>query len=134
MMDNSFTNELIYSIFNDFFLYYVRARDHNQSEENRNKSLEDMEAIIQMLLEETSNILINNNFLDVQGLSKMNVIDSTAPRYFYLGSLTLLLAFKINHFEKSEIISGVDSLIESVFTKLPYSRKFLPFSISNLLL
>lgn len=45
----------------------------------------------------------------------MNVIDSTAHRYFYLGCLTLLLAFKINHFEKIEIISGVDSLIESVF-------------------
>jgi hypothetical protein len=56
MMDASFTDELIYSIFNDFFLFYVRARDNNQSEENRNKSLEDMEAIIQMLLEETSNI------------------------------------------------------------------------------
>jgi hypothetical protein len=56
MMDTSFTDELVYSIFCDFFLFYVKARDTNQSEENRNKSLEDMEAIIQMLMEETSKI------------------------------------------------------------------------------
>jgi hypothetical protein len=57
MMDVSFSDELIYSIFNDFFLFYVKARDSNQTEDNRNKSLEDMEAIIQMLLEETSKII-----------------------------------------------------------------------------
>jgi hypothetical protein len=45
----------------------------------------------------------------------MNNIDSTAHKYFYVGCLTLLLAFKFNHFEKSEIISGVDTSIEGVF-------------------
>lgn len=45
----------------------------------------------------------------------MNTVDSTAHKYFYVGCLTLLLAFKINHFEKNEIISGVDTSLESVF-------------------
>jgi len=45
----------------------------------------------------------------------MNTIDSTAHKYFYVGCLTLLIAFKFNHFEKSEIISRVDAAIEGVF-------------------
>jgi hypothetical protein len=56
----------------------------------------------------------------------MNFIDSTAHRYFYLGCLSLLLAFKINHFEKSEIISGIDASIESVFKHILLIKEISP--------
>jgi hypothetical protein len=56
----------------------------------------------------------------------MNSIDSTAQRYFYLGCLTLLLAFKFNHFEKSEIISGVESTLESIFRHIQLLKEISP--------
>lgn len=49
------SEELLFSIYNDVFYFYVRAREEKTlSEENKTKVEEDMRAIIEMIYEETS--------------------------------------------------------------------------------
>ena len=56
----------------------------------------------------------------------MCTIDSSANRYFFVGCLALLLAYKFNHYEKSEIISGVEASIESVFKHIVLLKETSP--------
>ena len=56
----------------------------------------------------------------------MSSIDSSANRYFYIGCLALLLAYKFNNYEKNEIISGVEASIESVFKHIVLLKETSP--------
>jgi len=53
-------------------------------------------------------------------------IDPSSNRYFYLGCLALLLAYKFNNYEKNEIISGVEASIESVFKHIDLLKETSP--------
>lgn len=108
------TEELIFSIFNDFFYFYKLARQSN-NEETKEKSKMDMEDIINHLFTETS----------FQNLIKMESIDRPAQLNFLVGILTTLLNLKVSRFEENEegVKESVD-LIESASKHLKILKEY----------
>jgi hypothetical protein len=123
IIDTTYTHEMILNIFNDYFAFYTKAKE-TSTEENKTKCQEDIEAIIQMLLEETSKIFFN--YLDISNLLRMKSIDSGSYKYFFIGCLSTILAYKFNKYEKTDTFDGIVATISDAFNHEEMLKKISP--------